>query len=379
MIRARLIFLLLTSLMSAPLSAQAAFMCHVLFTHPMIQDLAKLRITIDQAQARGDSSLSTASLRHSYAKKEKEVLQYFEQDQKMSREEILSQLKSEIVKIQSGNSTEAERQKKMVEEQKRQINERLTQVGKKINFHEIAPGEFMMGEKLDRAVEITRPYKMAATVTTQFVWTKIAKEIRLRFKDDYKSLNEDSFPIEGETLPSVSQSYNHIMLWIEGLNRLARAENPVVAELFPDFQKGEIFRLPTEAEWEFVARARGHVEGKTFFDEDHSTDYAWSVENSNSKIHPVGEKKPLIFEQKEFFDIYGNVCQFVADANLHSHDTPPKGKDPFQKGTPFSARFLRGVGARGSYFIFDAGNRQMSLSPTQAYDLAGFRLARSRP
>ena len=71
-----------------------------------------------------------------------------------------------------------------------------------------------------------------------------------------------------------------------------------------------MIRLPFEAEWEYAARAG--TDTKYFFGDSDARkgDYAWTKENSKTKTHEVGLKKPNPWG---LYDIYGNVVERRAD------------------------------------------------------------------
>ena len=101
-------------------------------------------------------------------------------------------------------------------------------------------------------------------------------------------------------------------------------------------------RLPTEAEWEYAARAdsTGTRYGSL-------AEIAWYAKNSGGRTHQVGQKKPNAFG---LYDMLGNVWQWTADWYGATYYQAGERRDP--TGPPGGeARTLRG-GSWGSYPMY---------------------------
>jgi formylglycine-generating enzyme required for sulfatase activity len=91
----------------------------------------------------------------------------------------------------------------------------------------------------------------------------------------------------------------------------------------------EGFRLPTEAEWEYICRA-GTETARPFGESQRLLPrYAWTWLNSDDRPHPVGQLLPNEFGM---FDILGNVWEWCQDGPAGGHPDVPI--PPYPPGTP---------------------------------------------
>lgn len=142
-----------------------------------------------------------------------------------------------------------------------QLKETKTDVG---TFVQIQAGEFTMGsekgldgEKPVHKVRITKPFEIGKYEVTQEQWQAVMGDNPSNFK--------------GAGLPVERVSWNDTQEFLIKLNAK---------------RDGYIYRLPTEAEWEYACRAGSTGEYAGELDE-----MAWYDKNSGSKTHPVGQQQ----------------------------------------------------------------------------------------
>jgi len=187
-------------------------------------------------------------------------------------------------------------------------------------------------DEVQHQVTLTKDFEMMATQVTQKMWAKVMGTNPSYFK--------------GENLPVESVSWNDCQKFIEKLN---------------EKQKKWIYRLPTEAEWEYASSGNPT---------ESLGQFAWFYENSESKTHSVGQKLP---NQFGLYDMLGNVwewCQDWYDQYPKESVTDPTGP------TSGSARVFRGGGWGGTAWYCRSAGRADVDAGLRGRDL-GFRLVRT--
>jgi formylglycine-generating enzyme required for sulfatase activity len=153
------------------------------------------------------------------------------------------------------------------------LKEETNSIGMKMLL--VPAGAFTMGsndsgldaEKPAHRVRLTRPFYLGQFKVTVGQYRKFA-EMTNRTDASWKS----AFPSQTDEHPVVNVSWDDATAFCKWLSA----------------KEAKIYRLPTEAEWEYACRAGSTT--KYCFGDDASEldDYAWYGNNSGSMTHPVG-------------------------------------------------------------------------------------------
>lgn len=152
-------------------------------------------------------------------------------------------------------------------------------------------------------------------------------------------------------------------------------------ELPPDYLHRTGYRLPTEAEWEFAARA-GTTSSRHFGDDDTLLPrYAWYDATSKQvRAHPVAQLRP---NQWGLYDMLGNVWEWTLDRRRPYPEGSAVTEDTEDQELKVSndvARTRRGGSFTYEWFTLRSAHRgATTYFPNQTRDSVGFRVARTMP
>ncbi len=187
------------------------------------------------------------------------------------------------------------------------------------------PRSFSMGraeggedrERPVRQVTLDRPFYIARYEVPQNLWQAVMGSNPSRWKGARNSVEMLSFEDA------------------EDFCRRATAWMQATGLIHPNQQ----VRLPSEAEWEYVARA-GTRSVYSFGDDVEALgDYAWFTGNAAGNDPPVGAKKPNPWG---LYDVHGYLWEWCADHAHDSYEGAPADGSAWTSGGDAARRVVRG-------------------------------------
>ena len=231
----------------------------------------------------------------------------------------------------------------------------------------VRAGTFWMGRSgYAHRVRITRALEVASVPVTQELYTLIMNQTPSQFKGDQRPVEQVSFWESIVFCNKLSErcGYNPAYLFYQESGRpcveWSRSSNG--------------FRLLTEAEWEYVAKASAE---STFAGGERLDELGWYQDNSKSQTHKVGQKSP---NKWGLFDCSGNVWEWCFDEWDETAYVGRKGtlnQDPLVLKTPDAERRVRRGGSWVAFNINCSTSYRFWGRSAAKIDDTGFRIARS--
>jgi formylglycine-generating enzyme required for sulfatase activity len=253
-------------------------------------------------------------------------------------------------------------------------------IGMKLRL--IPPGKFLMGspeteaERLpnegpQRGVTLTRAFYLGVFLVTQAEYRRLMGQNPSFFSSEgggrhkVAGMDTDRFPVE-------MVSWHDAIEFCEKLSALPEEK-----------AAGRVYRLPTEAEWEYACRA------------DTNTPFWWGDKASSLQANfngnrPYGgadkgpnlERTCRVGSYKAnpwgLYDMHGHISQWCNDWYGEKYYAQGDNRDPQGPGPEQGARVLRGNGWRGRGSFCRAACRGYG-APDIRCDEGGFRVACSVP
>lgn len=187
------------------------------------------------------------------------------------------------------------------------------------------PSEILMGrtvggqrhERPAHRVKLTQKFWIAKYEVPQNLWQAVMGSNPSKWKGDRNS----------------AEMFN----WDEAQQFCAKATELMRAAKLID--QDQVIRLPSEVEWEYVARA-GTTSVYSFGEDATRLDeFGWHTGNASGNDPPVGAKKPNAWG---LYDIHGYLWEWCADVWHESYQGAPKDASVWTKDGTREKRVLRG-------------------------------------
>lgn len=191
-------------------------------------------------------------------------------------------------------------------------------------------------------ISIPRPFAIGMYEVTQAEWNAV--------------MDDNPSDVKGATLPVAKVTWRKVQDYLQKLNA----------------KTGKKYRLPSENEWDYAARA-GSAASYTFGeDESHLPKYGWYDANSGGVTQPVGKLKPNAFG---LYDMHGNVWEWTNDCYSSNYGKSLTQEFEAERQS-FCYRVIRG-GSVLNFAKYTTSYHRASLTPVNFNANLGFRIALS--
>lgn len=193
-------------------------------------------------------------------------------------------------------------------------------------------------------ITFDRPFALGMFEVTQAEWSEF--------------MADNPSDVKGDDLPINKVNWRNVQDYLQKLNA----------------KTGRSYRLPSESEWEYAARA-GSPDAFSFgSDESQLPRFAWFEANSGGIAKPVGKLQPNAFG---LYDMHGNVWEWIDDCYSSNYGKNLT-KEFEAERQSFCYRVIRG-GSVLNFAKYATVFHRASLTPVNFNSNLGFRVALSLP
>ena len=227
-----------------------------------------------------------------------------------------------------------------------------------MKFRLIPAGTFVMGspegelgrdtDESRHQVTLTKSFYLQTTEVTQGQWQAVM------------GANPSFFSECGNDCPVERVSWYEVQEFITKLNQ----------------QTGQSYRLPTEAEFEYAARAgsskafaNGEIKEIACANDPVLNAMGWYCYNAGDRSHPVAQKQANAWG---LYDMHGNLWEWCADSRYDGDYPSQAAIDPVSPN-PGEDRVIRGGSWNNDAWFARSANRDWT-NPEYRNDYVGFRL-----
>jgi formylglycine-generating enzyme required for sulfatase activity len=166
----------------------------------------------------------------------------------------------------------------------------------------IPPGTFRMGSPTNEVDRFVLEGPQTAVIISRGFWMG---KYEVTQGEYVAAMGSNPSNFQGPDLPVEQVTWFDASEYCDRFTQRERAAGHIAINC--------LYRLPTEAEWEYACRGWTSDRRFSYGDDPgytNLTNYAWYVDNSGRMSHPVGQKLPNPWG---LYDMHGNISEWCQD------------------------------------------------------------------